>query len=161
MKGLEKRLNRTYVGLVLGGVMIGISLSGCSSLPAAGEGKKEYVVGFPRHPVMMLFQAGNYEIERVRSVEGNDIFEIKGNHWAFGERGNCEIEIPKGVKNVGYDVTQGVFNNDLWVGYDLNGERFVRKYKIEMGAKKAELKDEFPVVWDERKKKYVENQTLK
>ncbi|MAG38065.1 hypothetical protein CMI45_01610 [Candidatus Pacearchaeota archaeon] len=124
-------------------------LAGCSSMPAAGEGEREYAVGFPRHPALMLFQAGNYEIER-----GKEFFEIKGNHWLFGERGSCRIYLPKGARNIGYDVTQGVLNNNLWVGYDLDGKRSVRKYEVEMGAGNAKLEDEFPVVWDEERKKY-------
>ena len=149
----EKR-GKKFGNIGLSAIVAVSALTGCSSMPSAGEGKEEYVVGFPRHPAMMLFQAGNYEIEKIRSERGNDVFEIKGNHWAFGERGNCRIELPTGAEKIGYDVTQGIFSNKLWVGYELNEKRFVREYEIAMGGGEAKLKKEFPVVWDEKLGKY-------
>lgn len=144
-------------------VIAGSVLTGCNSMPSAGEGKERYMVGAPRHPAMMAIQAGNYEIDRVRSLDGREIFEITGNHWAFGERGKCEVELPQGAENVGYGVTQGILNNTFSVGYDLidqNGQRqrFVRKYQVGMGARQAELKDEFPVIWDGRRERWMKEE---
>ena len=66
---MNKERGRAIRSAGLSVVVFGSLLTGCNSMPSAGEGKESYVVGFPRHPAMMAVQAGNYKIDRLRSFD--------------------------------------------------------------------------------------------
>jgi hypothetical protein len=136
-------------------LFIAASATGCTALPGPGEGKLSHTVGFPRHPVMMAFQAGAYKIERGTTDEGTNTLSIRKDHWLGGDEGTVQIELPEGSTEIGYAVTQGLLDNNIWVGYNLGEDRFVEKYKVGMGARNIKLQETIPVIWDDKRDKYI------
>jgi len=134
-------MKKNLLALVVGA---GISIAGCMQIPLAGEFPNERInVAVPHHPVVMALAAGQYECKKIGESDIKGI-GITKYHWIAGETGHQDLYAPNGVTGVGIkDSPNFLFEHDFWIGYDLEGKRYVEQYGVGWDGKKSRLKEKY------------------
>jgi len=151
-------MKKGLVGLIGGVILVGslIGNSGCAYSPSSGYFmgeedeiqkktiKKETFV-IPPSIFILPIHAGVYSFEKIMRDEQEIGIKITKKHWAdfFGlvKRNAQEIWYPKGAENIGI-ANDYLFNDSIYLSYDLNGERRMDEYHIGFGGDKCEKKVE-------------------
>jgi hypothetical protein len=133
------------------GVGLSVLVEGCGPAvrPLPGDfPDREVSVAFPHHPIVMLFNAGNYENSKIQNSEELRGIEVTKYLWTKEKTGSQKLYAPLDSGNIGIkDSPELLFEHNFWIGYDLDidgdgkKERLIDQYKTNWDGKKARLAD--------------------